>query len=153
MAADRATGILDRNAVVYAQGHAVRANFIWREFSGRDIGVDAVLEQPSPDKKRDELRGLILLQTKATADRGKVDVTGLKARHFNYWLTQQLPVVVCRVFTAQKVAPGFRTVKFNDLARIVLPQVTQGGSLSVRISDRHHPARFQPHVAGRGVLI
>jgi len=129
MSSDADTDLLDRMAVAYVQGHAVNAKFIWREFTGRDIGVDAVLEpaptwrhskQPPSDARPDELRGLVLVQIKATGDPQNVNVR-LKSRHFDYWLTQQLPVVVCRVFPNHNCAYW---VDFKSWAKSKRPPIT-----------------------------
>jgi len=89
----------ERAAVAYAHRLATNAGLIWREITGQDIGIDAILELPYSDKDTHSVRGFALLQVKSSADAvvGEELRVTYKKRHHLYWLTQRLPVLLCVV--------------------------------------------------------
>ena len=92
----------ERAAVAYVHRQATDAGLIWREITGQDIGIDAILELPYADEEEHSVRGFVLLQVKARSRPvigGKLQVV-YKKRHHLYWLTQRLPLLVCVVETS-----------------------------------------------------
>lgn len=77
------------------------AGLLWHELTGRDIGLDGVVEWESggvSPKHRD--RGLCLVQVKASkageSSRGKL-AFHMSRRNDAYWLAQDAPVLLCVV--------------------------------------------------------
>jgi tetratricopeptide (TPR) repeat protein len=99
----------DQLARARAHHLAAKVGFIWREFTGPDIGIDAALELSSNRlADRGALQGYILLQVKGRAtligsNRLTIDFT---ERNHQYWLIQRLPVVICAV----AISPGSESV-------------------------------------------
>jgi hypothetical protein len=52
MSGEEKTARHERAAVAYAHQLATSAGLIWREITGQDIGIDAVLEMPYADNRR-----------------------------------------------------------------------------------------------------
>jgi hypothetical protein len=99
MGGEEKTARHERAAVAYAHRQATNAGLIWREITGQDIGIDAILELPYEDKDEHSVRGFALLQVKSrlhAVAAGKLQVVYRK-RHHLYWLTQRLPVLLCVV--------------------------------------------------------
>ena len=99
MSGEEKTARHERAAVAYAHRLATNAGLIWREITGQDIGIDAILELPYPDEEKHGSRGFALLQVKSRAGAlvgGKLGTT-YRERHHLYWLTQRLPVLICVV--------------------------------------------------------
>jgi hypothetical protein len=97
----------ERAAVAYAHRLLTDAGLIWREITGQDIGIDAILELPYADVYG--VRGFALLQIKSqdgAVVNKKVKVV-YRERHHLYWLTQRLPVLLCVVKPSD--ADGFST--------------------------------------------
>src|SRR5207247_8749150 len=99
MSGEEKTAGHERAAVAYAHRLTTNAGIIWREITGQDIGIDAILELPYPDKGENALRGFALLQVKSRSDASTRDQVSAKykKRHHLYWLTQRLPVLLCVV--------------------------------------------------------
>jgi hypothetical protein len=99
MGAEEKTARHERAAVAYAHRLATNAGLVWREITGQDIGIDAILELPYADQDDYSVRGFALLQVKSRSSAvaaGKLQVVYRK-RHHLYWLTQRLPVLLCVV--------------------------------------------------------
>jgi hypothetical protein len=99
MGGDEKTARHERAAVAYAHRQATNAGLMWREITGQDIGIDAILEMPYADKDEHSVRGFALLQVKSRSHAvaaGKLQVL-YRERHHLYWLTQRLPVLLCVV--------------------------------------------------------
>src|SRR5882724_5546273 len=99
MGGEEKTARHERAAVAYAHRQATNAGLMWREITGQDIGIDAILEMPYSDKDEHSVRGFALLQVKSRSHAigaGKLQVVYRK-RHHLYWLTQRLPVLLCVV--------------------------------------------------------
>jgi Domain of unknown function (DUF4365) len=99
MSGEEKTARHERAAVAYAHQIATNAGLIWREITGQDIGIDAILELPYADIDLHSPRGFALLQVKSRSDAilsGEVKVD-YRERHHLYWLTQRLPVLLCLV--------------------------------------------------------
>jgi hypothetical protein len=89
----------ERAAVAYARRFDTNAGLIWREITGQDIGIDAIVELPYSDGEAHSVRGFALLQVKSRANAvfsEELSAT-YKERHHLYWLTQRLPVLLCVV--------------------------------------------------------
>jgi len=52
MSGEEKTAMHERASVSYAHQLATSAGLIWREITGQDIGIDAVLEMPYADNRR-----------------------------------------------------------------------------------------------------
>ena len=99
MGGEHKTARHERAAVAYAHRQTTNAGLIWREITGQDIGIDAILELPYADQDEHSVRGFALLQVKSRSRAvaaGKLQVLYRK-RHHLYWLTQRLPVLLCIV--------------------------------------------------------
>jgi hypothetical protein len=99
MSADKKTDRHERAAVAYAHRFVTNAGLIWREITGQDIGIDAIIELPYSDEDKHSVRGFALLQVKSKSDAviGETLHVTYKKRHHLYWLTQRLPVLLCIV--------------------------------------------------------
>lgn len=99
MSGEDKTARHERAAVAYAHRLVTNANFMWREITGQDIGIDAVVELPYADSDEHGSRGFALVQIKSRT--GAVTSSHVsvvyKERHHMYWLTQRLPVILCVV--------------------------------------------------------
>ena len=99
MSGEEKTARNERAAVAYAHRLVTNAGLMWRELTGQDIGIDAVIELPYADSKRFGSRGFVLVQIKSRSGAARRDRLSAiyKKRHDLYWLTQRLPVVLCVV--------------------------------------------------------
>jgi len=99
----------ERAAVAYAHCLVANAGLMWREMTGQDIGIDAILELPYAESEAYSVRGFAVVQVKSRS--GSVVDGELKMeyrdRHHLYWLTQRLPVLLCVVEPSD--ADGFTT--------------------------------------------
>ena len=113
MAATDIKDLHERAAVSTAQSLATGAGFIWRELTGRDIGIDAALELPSNDDEGIGAKGFIFLQVKTIRRLNKPNnpqklTFKYEKRHKAYWLAQRTPVVLCLVIPTD--VPGDKSV-------------------------------------------
>lgn len=101
MAADDKKSRHERAAVAHAQQLVTNAGLMWREITGQDIGIDAILEWPFADGEEHSVRGFALVQVKSRSDAiaGEDVKVDFRERHHLYWLTQRLPVLLCVVET------------------------------------------------------
>src|SRR6266851_7376806 len=99
MAGEEKTARHERAAVAYAHRQATNAGLIWREITGQNIGIDAILEMPYADKDELSVRGFALLQVKSRSRAVAADKLQVvyRKRHHLYWLRQRLPVLLCVV--------------------------------------------------------
>ncbi len=99
MSGEEKTSKHERAAVAHAHRLATNAGLIWREITGQDIGIDAIVELPYADRDTHSVRGYALLQVKSSAEAvvGTELRVAYKKRHHLYWLTQRLPVLLCVV--------------------------------------------------------
>jgi len=99
MSGEEKTAKHERAAVAYAHRLVTNAGLMWRELTGRDIGIDAIIELPYTDSDDRGSRGFVLVQIKSRSGglRGGRVSAVYKERHDLYWLTQRLPVVICVV--------------------------------------------------------
>ncbi len=88
----------ERLGVAYAHNWVVQAKLIWRDLTGRDIGLDGAIEYPLSGNP--PIQGLLLVQVKCSTD-PFLRSGGLKfrcmPRHHLYWMLQRVPVLVCLV--------------------------------------------------------
>src|SRR5215472_15842167 len=89
MSAEKIEDRHGRVGIAHAHRLVTNAGLIWRDLTGQDIGIDAMIELPYKDNEEYSSRGAILLQVKTRESaivRGAV-TTSLRGRHDRYWFT------------------------------------------------------------------
>ena len=104
-------------ATSYCAALCTDVGLIWRELTGRDVGLDGAVECVRDERNPESMTGLAFVQIKCGRgfDKDEFFSFPAKARHDQYWLDQQAPLLVCLV----QLRPGSQQPSLREVERAI----------------------------------